>query len=133
SNATAKNDEGKFTFRTIRVEDPKLVEEMQAANVKFTGVRPSFLSQFLLGWILPIAIMIGLWTFLSRKMAGGAGQSILSIGKSKARLAIDKDTGVTFGDVAGCEEAKFELQEVVDFLRNPERYKSIGAKIPKGV
>lgn len=134
STNAAANEEGKFTFRTVRVEDPKLVEELQAANVKFTGVRPGFMSQFLLGWILPIGIMIALWVFLSRKIAGGGpGQSILSIGKSKARLAVDKDTGVTFGDVAGCEEAKFELQEVVDFLRNPERYKSIGAKIPKGV
>jgi cell division protease FtsH len=134
STTNAAKDEGKFTFRTVRVEDPKLVEELQAANVKFTGVRPGFMSQFLLAWILPLGIMFALWAFLSRKMAGGGpGQSILSIGKSKARLAIDKDTGVTFGDVAGCEEAKFELQEVVDFLKNPERYKSIGAKIPKGV
>jgi cell division protease FtsH len=135
TNAAQKKEEGKFVFRTIRVEDPKLVEEMQAANVKFTGVRPSFLSTFLLGWILPIGMMIALWIFISRKIAGGGGpgQSILSIGKSKARLAMDKDTGVTFGDVAGCEDAKFELQEVVEFLKNPERYKSIGAKIPKGV
>ncbi len=135
ASAAAKWDRGKFIFRTIRVEDPKLVEELQAANVKFVGVRPSVMSQFLLGWILPIGIMIALWVFISRKIAGGGGpgQSILSIGKSKARLAVDKDTGVTFGDVAGCEEAKFELQEVVDFLKNPDRYKAIGAKIPKGV
>ena len=127
-----KAADGKFIFRTIRVEDPKLTEELEAAGVKFTGVRPSFLSQFLLAWVLPIGIMILLWTWIGRKMSG-AGQSILSIGKSKARLAVDKDTGVNFGDVAGCEEAKFELQEVVDFLKNPDRYKAIGAKIPKGV
>src|SRR5207248_4963892 len=65
--------------------------------------------------------------------SGGAGQSILSFGKSRARLVAEKETGVTFNDVAGCDEAKYELQEVVDFLKNPNRYKSLGAKIPKGV
>ena len=121
-----------FLFRTIRVEDPKLVEQMEQAGVKFTGIRPSFLSQILVAWVLPIGLMILLWSWIGRKI-GGAGQSMLSIGKSKARLVADKDTKVTFDDVAGCEEAKFELQEVVDFLKNPQRYKSIGAKIPKGV
>jgi cell division protease FtsH len=121
-----------FLFRTIRVEDPKLVEELQAAGVKYSGVRPDLVSQFLLAWVLPIAIMLLLWSFISRKI-GGASQSILSFGKSKARLIADKDTGVTFNDVAGCDEAKYELQEVVGFLKNPARYKALGAKIPKGV
>ncbi len=121
-----------FLFRTTRVEDPKLVEEMERMGVKFMGARPSFLSQFLLAWILPIGVMFFLWTFLSRKIGGGA-QSILSIGKNKAKILVDKNTGVTFDDVAGCDEAKVELQEVIDFLKNPERYKELGAKIPKGV
>ena len=121
-----------FLFRTIRVEDPKLVEQLEQAGVKFTGIRPSFLSQILVAWVLPIGLMILLWSWIGRKI-GNAGQSMLSIGKSKARLVADKDTKVVFDDVAGCEEAKFELQEVVDFLKNPQRYKSIGAKIPKGV
>ena len=121
-----------FLFRTVRVEDPKLVEELQAKNVKFLGVRPNFFFQFLIAWVLPIGIMIAIWSFISRKV-GSAGQSVLSIGKSKARMAVEKDTGTHFNDVAGCEEAKFELQEVVDFLKNPDRYKAIGAKIPKGV
>src|SRR5438874_1517476 len=76
--------------------------------------------------------MVLIWTFISRRM-GKAGESILSFGKSKARLVAEKETGVKFNDVAGCEEAKYELQEVVDFLKHPERYKSIGANIPKGV
>lgn len=126
------NDPNTFLFRTVRVEDPKLVEEMQEAGVNFTGLRPSFLSQFLLAWILPITVMILIWSFLSRRFGAGA-QSILSIGKNKARIVVDKNTGVTFADVAGCDEAKFELQEVVDFLKNPDRYKALGAKIPKGV
>lgn len=128
----AREESDRVLFRTVRVEDPKLIEELEAAGVEFVGVRPSFFSQMLLAWVLPIGLMILLWVWISRKMAG-AGQSVLSIGKSKAKLAVDKETGVNFNDVAGCEEAKFELQEVVDFLQNPQRYKSIGAKIPKGV
>ena len=125
-------DPNTFLFRTTPVEDPDLVKELEEAGVKFTGLRPSFLSQFLLAWILPIGIMILIWSFISRKIGSGA-QSLLSIGKNKARIVVDKNTGVTFSDVAGCDEAKFELQEVVDFLKNPDRYKSLGAKIPKGV
>jgi cell division protease FtsH len=133
TNAIAKVELVKeFVFRTVRVEDPKLVEELQKANVKFQGVRPGFLAQLFMVWILPIGVMLLLWTLIARRM-GGAGQSVLSFGKSKARLVADKETGVTFGDVAGCDEAKYELQEVVDFLKNPQRYKALGAKIPKGV
>src|SRR4029079_8813723 len=82
--------------------------------------------------LFPIAVMVFIWSMLSRRM-GKAGESLLSFGKSKARLAADKETTVTFNEVAGCEEAKYELHEVVDFLKNPDRYKSIGAKIPKRV
>jgi cell division protease FtsH len=135
TNATASASQDKpFNFRTVRVDDPKLVDELEAAKVNFSGVRPGILSQFFLAWILPLALMFFLWSFISRRMgSGGAGQSILSFGKSRARLVAEKETGVTFNDVAGCDEAKYELQEVVDFLKNPDRYKSLGAKIPKGV
>jgi cell division protease FtsH len=119
-------------FRAIRVEDPKLVDELQAAGVQFRGERPSLMSQFLLSWIVPIGVMVLIWSFVGRRL-GGAGESILSFGKSKARLVAEKETGITFADVAGCDEAKYELQEVVDFLKHPHRYKSIGANIPKGV
>jgi cell division protease FtsH len=121
-----------FLFRTVRVEDPKLVEDLQAADVTFQGERPSFMSQILLSWLVPIGLMVLLWSFISRRI-GSAGESILSFGKSKARLVAEKETGVTFRDVAGCEEAKYELQEVVEFLKHPDRYKQIGAAIPKGV
>jgi cell division protease FtsH len=131
--ATSKSaDKKDFFFRTVRVDDPQLVNDLEAANVKFLGERPSILSQLVLSWLIPIGIMILIWTFISRRM-GKAGESILSFGKSRARLVAQKETGVTFNDVAGCEEAKYELQEVVDFLKHPERYKSIGANIPKGV
>ncbi|MBV8969366.1 MAG: ATP-dependent metallopeptidase FtsH/Yme1/Tma family protein, partial [Verrucomicrobia bacterium] len=121
-----------FLFRTERVEDPNLVNELQAANVEFAAARPGILSTLLVGWILPIAIMFGLWAFLARRL-NPTRESIFSIGKSRARLVADKDTGVTFDDVAGADEAKFELKEVVDFLKNPQEYESVGARIPKGV
>jgi cell division protease FtsH len=129
---TSTDADQPFQFRTVRLEDPKLVEQLQAAGVKFVAVRPNLFTQFLLAWVLPFGFIILLWTLLSRRM-GPAGESILSFGRSKARLAADRNTGVTFNDVAGCDEAKFELQEVVDFLKSPDRYKSLGAKIPKGV
>jgi cell division protease FtsH len=121
-----------YNFRAIRVEDPKLIEELEAANVQFQGVRPGLLSALLLAWVLPIGLMMLIWIFISRRL-GAAGESVLSFGKSKAKMIVDQDTKVTFRDVAGCDEAKYELQEVVDFLKNPDRYKTLGAKIPKGV
>jgi cell division protease FtsH len=121
-----------FFFRTERIEDPGLVNELQAAGVQYAAARPGVISQFFLAWVLPIAVMVFLWNLLARRM-GGASQSIFSIGKSRARLVADPDTGVTFEDVAGCDEAKFELQEVVSFLKNPQQYEGVGARIPKGV
>jgi cell division protease FtsH len=121
-----------FAFRTVRIEDRDLAKELQAAGVKFRGTRPSFLSEFLWSWILPIALMVLIWLFLIRRFRA-AGESVLSFGKSRARLVGDKQTGVTFADVAGCDEAKYELQEIVDFLKHPQRYRALGAQIPKGV
>ncbi|MDA8162681.1 MAG: ATP-dependent zinc metalloprotease FtsH [Desulfobacteraceae bacterium] len=119
-------------FRTVRVEDPKLVELLDQQGVDYSGVRESFLGQFLLGTIVPILFWIGLW-FLIMRATGRPGAGLLSIGKSKAKVAMEKDTGFRFDDVAGCEEAKDELAEVVEFLKAPMKYEALGAKIPKGV
>jgi len=133
---TPKNDTPEaaepFLFRTVRVEDPNLVEELETAGVKFVGIRPSFLSEFLVYWALPLGLMVLLWFWLSKSLHS-AGGAIMSFGRSRAKLVADKETGVRFDDVAGCDEAKYELQEIVDFLRNPDRYVALGATIPKGV
>jgi len=137
SSATLKKEaqpqEGApFFFRTERVDDPDLVKQLQEGGVKYGAARPGFMSQLLTSWIFPIAFIFILWNLLARRM-GTAGSSIFSIGRSKAKLVADADTKVTFDDVAGCDEAKFELKEVVDFLKSPQPYEELGARIPKGV
>ncbi len=121
-----------FMFQTVRVDDPDLVRELEAHGVNFTGVKTSAWSGMLWMWILPIGLILLFWMFLSRSMRG-MGASAMRFGQSGAKLVADTDVKVTFNDVAGCEEAKYELQEVVMFLREPERYQALGAKVPKGV
>ncbi len=122
-------------FTTIPVEsDLDLVKLMEEQGIEFGAPPPSrggFLTN-LLGWIIPPLIFLGLWMFLMRRMQGGGGAA-LTVGKSKARIYSEGDTGVTFADVAGAEEAKAELQEIVQFLKSAERYTQLGAVIPKGV
>ena len=121
-----------FLFRSVRIEDPKLVEDLQKAGVAFSGVRPSMLSHLLWAWLLPIGVFALIWFALARRI-GAAGESVLGFAKSRARLIAEKSTGVTFDDVAGCDEAKAELVEIIDFLSDSKRYTTLGAKIPKGV
>jgi cell division protease FtsH len=118
-------------FTTARVDDPGLVAELEAASVKFAGrVENTWLSA-LLSWVLPAVIFVGVWVVLMRRF--NPQQGLMAIGKSKAKVYVERETGVTFDDVAGIDEARGELMEVVDFLKNPERYRRLGGKIPKGV
>ncbi|MGZ3158098.1 MAG: ATP-dependent metallopeptidase FtsH/Yme1/Tma family protein, partial [Burkholderiaceae bacterium] len=122
----------KRAFITTRVTDPSLVGELEAANVHFAGqVKNEWFSN-LLAWVLPIALIVGFWTVMAKK-AGMSSGFAFDIGKSKARVYMEHKTGVTFDDVAGIDEAKDELMEVVEFLKNPQRYRRLGGKIPKGV
>lgn len=119
-------------FRTVRVDDPDLVKDMQASGVVYTEVQTGTMSQLIWAWLIPIAAAVFVWRLLARKV-GNLGQGLMAFGASKARLVAESSSSVTFDDVAGCDEAKFELQEVVAFLKDPLRYKALGATIPKGI
>ena len=123
---------GQLRFITTRV-DPSFAEQLRQSNVVVTGQIESTFLRDLLSWIVPVALFIGVWVFMMRRMAGGAGGGLMQIGKSKAKVYVETDVKVTFADVAGVDEAKVELQEIVDFLRNPEEYGRLGGRMPKGV
>src|SRR5207253_7534602 len=118
-------------FMTVRVDDPELVQELEAHKVKYTGQYDNDVLKTLLSWIVPLVFLFILWGFLSRRL--GPGQGVMNFGKSRARIYAERETGVTFADVAGVEEAKEELQEIIDFLRYPQKYATLGGRIPKGV
>ena len=122
---------GAHRFSVTRVEDPGLVSELTAANIKFAGRPENTWLSTLLSWLLPTVVFVGVWLVLMRRLS--PQQGLMAIGKSKARVYVEHETGVTFDDVAGIDEARSELMEVVDFLKKPERYRRLGGKIPKGV
>lgn len=123
-------------YKTGTIEDPKLVDRLHLAEVKFTKVIPketSPLLSFILMWILPLIIFIAIGQWMMKKMQNKVGGgNALSFGKSKAKIYVEAESGITFADVAGQDEAKEALDEIVDFLNNPKKYSAIGAKIPKG-
>ena len=121
-------------FVTVRV-DPQLAEALTKYNTNFSGVIESTLVKDLLSWILPTLFFFGVWYLLIRKLAGkqGLGGGFMSIGKSKAKVYVEEETKVTFEDVAGVDEAKEELKEIISFLKNPKAYSRLGGRLPKGI
>ena len=115
--------------------DPKLIDDLTAANVEVFGVEEeesSFLGTLFISWF-PMLLLIGVWIFFMRQMQGGGGRGAMSFGKSKARLLSEDQIKTTFADVAGCDEAKEDVAELVDFLRDPTKFQKLGGKIPKGI
>jgi cell division protease FtsH len=118
------------------VDEGKLLEELSAHHVEFTGSQPSGVSKFLLSlllWLLPVVLLIGFWLWFIRRAAGGGVAGGLSLGRSQHKIYDRRDLRTSFDDVAGLEEAVEELREVVDFLKHPQRYRRLGGRIPKGV
>ena len=118
-------------FSTVRVEDPDLLRQLEAHRVQYSGRYEGDAEQTLLLWLIPAGLLVLLWIFLARRM--GPGQNIMQFSKSRAWLCADRTTDVTFADVAGATEAKEELQEIVDFLQQPQKYVALGGRIPKGM
>ena len=124
---------GPHPFVTNRVDDPGLVAELDSAKVRFAGRAENPWRGFLFSWVLPGVFFFWIWGIVMRRMGGGMHGGLMAIGKSKAKVYMERSTGVTFADVAGIDEARAELAEIVDFLKNPERYQRLGGRIPKGV
>ena len=132
------DSEGKNIYKTAMVPDANLTERLLKAGVSTTGVEIEQMSLLvsLLGWILPLVVFIGIGQFMSRKMMqkmGGGNSMMFNMGKSNAKVYVKSSEGIKFADVAGEDEAKENLQEIVDYLHDPTKYQEIGASMPKGV
>ena len=126
-------DDGRRYFVTNRVE-PELAQILTQQGVQFTGVVESTFLRDLLSWVVPVLFFFGIWMFVFRKVAEKQGfGGLMSVGKSKAKVYVETDTKVSFDDVAGVDEAKEELKEIVSFLKDPQQYGRLGARVPKGV
>jgi cell division protease FtsH len=128
---TIKEGKKGIPFVTVRVDDSALVADLERANIAFKGEVVNEWLPTVLSWVVPVVLFVLLWNFLFRRLNAGGG--MMQIGKSKAKVYIEKKTGVTFADVAGIDEAEEELAEVVEFLKTPEKYQRLGGRIPKGV
>jgi len=125
--------EGKDYFTTHRI-DPDFAAVLEQYDVRFAGDSDQNWLTNLVSWFLPVLLFFGIWILLMRRMSGSQGfGSMVNVGKSKAKVYLETKTGVTFDDVAGVDEAKAELQEIVSFLRDKDKYGRLGAHIPKGI
>jgi cell division protease FtsH len=124
--------DGHDAFTTARV-DPALADKLEAKGITVTGAPSGGWLATLLSWVAPIFLFYLVWVFLFRPAVGSGLGGVLSVGKSRAKIYVETDTKTTFADVAGVDEAKFELQEVVAFLKDPKSYGRLGAHVPKGI
>jgi cell division protease FtsH len=129
---SSKGDQRVDSFVTTRIDDPKLVEDLEAHQVKYTGEVVSRWLPEILGWVLPLLLLVALWSFFFRRM-GGAEGGVMSFARSRAKIYSEDDVKVSFSDVAGVDEAEDELREIVEFLKNPQKYTTLGGRIPRGV
>ncbi len=119
-------------FVTARVEDPELIKDLESMGVKYEGQYESpWFKTFFFSWVMPLIILFVIWRFVFKRY--GPASSIMTFGKSRGRMYVQEDLNVTFDDVAGIDEAKEELQEIIEFLKTPEKFRALGGKIPKGV
>lgn len=120
-------------FSTVRMEDPDLVRELSEKGIRYAAKQQVTWLTNIFYWFLSISVFLAVWGYLFRKMGGAGGGGLMAVGKSKAKVYVEGETKVSFDDVAGVDEAKEELREVIEFLRKPKKFQTLGGKMPKGV
>lgn len=128
----AGDNQKRTGFETLRVDDEALLRDLQKQNVKVTGAPESTFLKYALSWLFPILLILILWRFLARRFTQGQS-GFMTVGQSKAKIYMETDIKVSFADVAGVDEAKDELIEVIEFLKTPEKFRRLGGRIPKGI